>query len=260
MNGFKAAQVLPGVWHIADNMGVCMTLLTGNERALLTDTGYGLENVRAFARTITTLPLTVLLTHAHHDHILGARWFEQTCMLEDDLPAFAQYTSSAQRARVQEQAHAKGLHAPPDFLTAAIPLPRAISPCTMDLGGMTAQIIACPGHTPGSAVLYIPERQLLLSGDNWNPCTWLFFEEALPVKAYRTNMHAIQKLPFTHVLCSHQPVLFERSKLDAFLNGLTDEKLQNAQPVHMGRPTDTRELIPAEGQNFVFDWQKSGLW
>ncbi len=260
MLGFHAAQVLPGIWHISDCLGVCFTLLAGAKRALLVDTGYGLEDVQAFVRTITPLPLTVFLTHAHHDHILGARWVEQTCMLTDDLGLFAKYSSFAQRSRVQEQAHARGLQTPPDFLDASIPMPQAIGPCAVDLGGMTAQIMACPGHTPGSAVIYVPERKLLLTGDNWNPCTWLFFEEALPVQAYRAHMRAIQQLPFTHVLCSHQPVLFDRGRLDDFLNGLTDEALQNAHPVPMGRTTDTREIFPAEGQHFVFDWTKSGLW
>ncbi len=259
MNGFKAVQVLPGVWHIADCMGVCMTLLAGTERAMLVDTGYGLEDVHAFVRTLTDLPLTVLLTHAHHDHILGARWFEQTCMLKADVPAFEQYASAAQRTRVKEQAHERGLQAPPDFLSASIPLPKAISPCTLNLGGITAQIIACPGHTPGSAVVYLPHQKLLLSGDNWNPCTWLFFEEALPVETYRANMCEVQKLSFTHVLCSHQPLLYKRSKLDDFLDGLTDETLANAHPVPMGRATDTREVSPAAEQNLVFDWGKSAL-
>ena len=259
MEGFHAAQVLPGVWHIADRMGVCMTLLAGAEQALLVDTGYGLDDVQAFVRSLTVLPLTVLLTHAHHDHILGARWFEKTCMLKADLPDFAEYTSVHQRTRVQQQAQAKGLKPPDDFLTAPIPLPEGINPCTIRRGGLTAQMIACPGHTPGSAVVYVPERQLLLTGDDWNPCTWLFFEQALPVEQYRANMIQVQKLPFTHVLCSHQPVLYERKKLDDFLNGLTDEALQNAHPVDMGRPTDTREIYPAEGQNLVFDWAKSAL-
>ena len=259
MNGFHAAQVLPGIWHIADRMGVCMTLITGESRALLVDTGYGLDDVQAFVRTITDLPLTVLLTHAHHDHILGARWFEKTCMLNADLPDFAEYTSVNQRSRVQQQAHAKGLKTPEDFLTAPIPPPQGIDPCAMDLGGLTVQIIACPGHTPGSAVIYVPQRQLLLTGDDWNPCTWLFFEQALPVEEYRANMREVQKLPFTHVLCSHQPALFERQKPDDFLNGLTDELLLSAHSVQMGRPTDTREVFPAPGQNLVFDWGKSAL-
>ena len=259
MHGFHAAQVMPGVWHIADCMGVCMTLLTGAQQALLVDTGYGLEDVHAFVRTITDLPLTVLLTHAHHDHIIGARWFEKTCMLKADLCDFAEYTSAYQRGRVREQALAKGFDVPDDFLAAPIPHPEGIEPCTMVLGGLTAQIIACPGHTPGSAVVYVPERELLLTADDWNPCTWLFFEQALPVEVYRANMQEIGRLPFTHVLCSHQPMLFERDKLDAFLDGISDEALRKAHPVDMGRGADTREVYPAPGMNFVFDWGKSAL-
>ena len=259
MKGFRAVQVFPGVWHIADNMGVCMTLLAGEKRALLVDTGYGLEDVRAFVRTLTKRPLTVLLTHAHHDHILGARWLEETCMLETDVRHFARYTSACQRSRVREQALSKGLQPPDDFLTAPIAQPHPIVPCAMALGGLTAQVIACPGHTPGSAAVYVLERKLLLTADNWNPCTWLFFEEALPVETWRENMRGIQKLPFEQVLCSHQPALYGRSALDEFLAGITDEALQNAHPVEMGRSVDTREVFPAPGMNFVFDWGKSAL-
>ena len=240
-------------------MGVCMTLITGSRRALLADTGYGLKEVHAFVSTLTDLPVDVVLTHGHHDHALGARWFVQTCMLEDDIAVLKQYTSAFQRRRVQEQALGKGLHPPDDYLTAPIAEPRPLMPCTMELGGLTAQIISVPGHTPGSAVVYVPERKLLLTGDNWNPCTWLFFAEALPVEIYRENMRGIQKLPFEYVLCSHQHRLFERSALDDFLSGLTDEALLHAHPVNMGRDTDTREMVPAAGMNFVFDWGKSAL-
>ena len=133
MKGFRAVQVMPGVWHIADDMGVCMTLLAGEKRALLADAGYGLEDVRAFVRTLTALPLTVLLTHAHHDHVLGARWFQETFMPEADLPYFERYTSALQRSRVQEQALAKGLHLPDDFLSAPIARPSPLRPANLTL-------------------------------------------------------------------------------------------------------------------------------
>ena len=40
---FTAREVLPGVHHIQDAMGVCMTLLTGEARALLVDTATGMD-------------------------------------------------------------------------------------------------------------------------------------------------------------------------------------------------------------------------
>ena len=41
---FTVHAVMPGVWHIVDCMGVCMTLLEGENAAMLVDTGYGIED------------------------------------------------------------------------------------------------------------------------------------------------------------------------------------------------------------------------
>ncbi|MBR2942977.1 MAG: MBL fold metallo-hydrolase [Clostridia bacterium] len=257
MNGFTAREVLPGVFHISDAMGVYMTLLAGEERALLVDTGYGLDDVASYIGTVTGKPLTVMLTHAHHDHALGARWFGDIRLFQQDLPAWPVYTGENQRRSVAAQAAAKGLFVPEDYLSAPMPVPSPIEEGEIDLGGMKAQVILCPGHTMGSAAVYVPERQLLLTGDDWNPTTWLFFPEALPAKAYRENVRALLGLPFAHVLCSHREALYPRAELEAFLDGLTDEALFAAKCVDMGRRIDTREANPAPGQQFVFDFGKA---
>lgn len=255
----NAEQRLPGVWHLQDAMGVCMTLLCGEKRALLVDAGYGLENAHAFARTLTDAPVSLLVTHGHHDHALGAMHFSAFAMFEEDLDDLAVYTGRAQRERVMAQARARGIEPPEQFPAAALPRPVKLAEGEMDLGGLTAQIIHCPGHTPGSAVVYVPQRRLLLTADNWNPCTWLFFPRALGAEAYRANVHKLLELPFEHVLCSHQPHLYPRKAFADFLRGLTDECLRLAKKVDMGHPADTREAAPAEGQIFVFDWNKTGL-
>lgn len=256
MSSFTTQEVLPGVYHISDAMGVYMTLLVGKERALLVDTGYGLEDISKTVQTLADKPLTVLLTHAHHDHALGAKWFREVRMFPQDLPAWPVYTGKAQRRAVAKQAESKGLPVPADFLHAPMPEPKPLQEERLSLGGMTAQVILCPGHTPGSAVVYVPERKLLLTGDDWNPCTWLFFPEALPAQAYRNNVCALLGLPFEHVLCSHRETLYPRSALESFLLGLTDETLCAARSVDMGRPIDTHEALPSEGQQFVFDFGK----
>ena len=257
--GFTAREALSGVWHIQDGMGVCMTLLVGDDRALLVDTGYGLEDVAAFVRTLTDRPLTVLLTHHHHDHVLGARWFEETFMFAEDAPAFPLYTDVEHRERVLEQAREKGLSAGEDFLTVPIPMPRPLAEEALNLGGMVAHIFRCPGHTPGSAVVWVPERSLLLTGDSWNPCVWLFFPEALPLHDYLQSVRALLTLPFEHILCSHHYEDVPRLMLETFVRGANEKALQNAEPVFLAPygHIDTREAKLFDGQRLVFDWAKA---
>ena len=44
-------------------------LLIGRERAALIDTGLGVDNIFRLVTRITSLPVTVISTHAHWDHI-----------------------------------------------------------------------------------------------------------------------------------------------------------------------------------------------
>ena len=253
---FISRELLPGVFHIEDALGVCFTLLTGKRRALLVDTGYGLEDVRAFVRTLTDLPLEVWLTHGHHDHALGARWFPAVYLHPAEMEIYARYTGEAWRRHVLASVRAAGMEVDEAvYLAAPVPEPIARREETLDLGGMTARILPCPGHTPGSLVVYVPERGLLLSGDDWNECTWLFFPEALPAPAYRENLRGLLALPFQQVVCPHRTGLYSRATLDAFINGLTDAALAAAPAVDTGRAmgVDTRELALPEGQTLVFD-------
>lgn len=256
---FELNRVRPGITHIRDAMGVCMTLIEGEKAALLVDTGYGTEDVAAFIKTLTDKPVTVLLTHHHHDHTLGARWFDKTVMFQEDMAEWSVFNGEAKRRVVFGQALSKGLDVTENaFLAGECKLPYAIHEGTLDLGGLVVEIIHCPGHTPGSCVVYVPQHKLLLTGDDWNPCTWLFFEAALGVEEYRENVRRLQTLEFTHVLCSHQLDCFPREKFDAFVNNLSDAVLDAAKPVTIGNyeHISTRQVDVTDGQILVFDWNK----
>ena len=256
---FQVIVPLPGVYHISDCMGVCMTLLVGTERALLVDTGYGLEDVSAMVRSLTDKPVTVILTHGHHDHMLGACWFDHAAMFEEDLPDWETYSSRETKANIVKQAEDKGLTVRADFMDTVFPQPLPLREERVDLGGLHAEIIRCPGHTPGSAVVYVPERELLLTGDDWNPCTWLFFARALDLRSYRSNMRQLfARLPFRYVLCSHQHRLYPREMPERFLAAMTDEKLATACPVPLSKDDRIRPVRCdlTEDQYIVFDWNK----
>lgn len=56
--------------------GVHSYLLLGTTHALLVDTGNGAGNLKRIVRKITSLPILVVNTHSHLDHIGGNHYFE----------------------------------------------------------------------------------------------------------------------------------------------------------------------------------------
>ena len=194
---FVSCNPFPGVFHITDAMGVSFSLVEGDDSALLFDAGYGLEDVAAYVRTLTEKPVELILSHGHHDHMLGARWFDHSLMDSADREEFMLRTAQLQRQKVQKQAADQGLSVPEDFFTVEIPVPEPLKyldrvgrfDCSVfDLGGREVWVVRVPGHTAGSVVLYVPDQQLLLTGDDWNPCTWMWFPCSLPVRQWRDTI------------------------------------------------------------------------
>jgi glyoxylase-like metal-dependent hydrolase (beta-lactamase superfamily II) len=102
-------------------------------------------------------------------------------------------------------------------------------------------------------ILYLPAYKLLLSGDNWNPTTWLFFPEALPVRRYAENMRKLLALDFEHVLCSHSPALTQGARLRNYINGLTEQTFAKAVKTETPYPEVYTLLCHPEPEtHFVF--------
>ena len=57
-------------------------LLCGTEKAVLIDTGLGVANIKAVVDSLTTLPITVITTHVHWDHIGGHGYFDNIAVHE----------------------------------------------------------------------------------------------------------------------------------------------------------------------------------
>ena len=51
-------------------------LLLGKKRALIIDSGLGVDNIKCAVKKITALPVTVSTTHVHWDHIGGHALFD----------------------------------------------------------------------------------------------------------------------------------------------------------------------------------------
>ena len=270
---FTSVRVFPGITHITDSMGVSFTLTEGSRYAVLLDTGYGMEDTAAYVGSLTDKPLKVFLSHGHHDHVLGARWFSETFLCQEDMDEFFERTGETQRKKVMAQASAKGVAVPADFSEARIATPKGIvfNECidgiqtvTEAPGGITVRIMKIPGHTPGSIVIHIPEYQLLMTGDNWNPCTWMWFPSSVPADVWRDNMlHMIRSAErqggseIRHVLCSHQPLMRTGKEMKDFLEYMSDERMASAPAADMDSPINTHIIRKdTEDWTLVFDKDK----
>lgn len=261
MKLYETHEYFPCVYHINAGGSVMMTLIVFEEsgQALLFDTGYGLLDPRPFIREILAKHglkpdvLQVLMSHAHHDHILGGSWFNSFYLHPDDAPLVNVYSGEHYRIKVLEKLSGAG-ELPDSFDRSRFLSAAYGDRVRVDIPQFSgAEILHIPGHTPGSLLLYLPAHKLLLTGDNWNPTTWLFFREALPVRRYAENMRQLLALDFEHVLCSHSSALTSGERLRDYIHGLTEQTFTEAVKTETPYPEiNTLLCHPEPETNFVF--------
>lgn len=147
-----------------DELDLTTGLVVGGEQALVIDTRgdtvQGAE-LAAAVRTITTLPLAVVLTHAHFDHCFGTATFLPA-------PVYAHagchpaLTATAMGQRAEWVAHYRGHgdHATADALAATEPVPpdRLVADAVqLELGGRTVTLRHTGrGHTDHDLAVHVP--------------------------------------------------------------------------------------------------------
>lgn len=172
-----------------------MYLVEGDDRAALLDTGSGFGSLRACVRALTDKPVTVLLTHGHTDHALGAAEFDDVWLSPLDEAVYRRHSDMdfrrASGAMWPEFSLLRDEQiVPPLPVSAMKPLAAGMA---FDLGGETVECFACPGHTPGSMALLLREERMLLLGDGCNHMTFLFDEYASPVADYKSALETLRE-------------------------------------------------------------------
>lgn len=223
---------------------VYMYLLIGEERALLIDTAYGFTDVPAAIREITPLPLTVVNTHGHMDHIHGNHLYPEVYLSAKDEEVFTQHNDSGYLMRLLKEIAAQNklptfLLKLPFFQVKKIvtsypsvhrPLPTEMF---FELGGRKVSIIETPGHTVGSICLLDEKNGWLFSGDNnCEPGVLLNFPESASVAAFREGIRKLRALAdkgrITKIFPSHQTTPLEPEHLKRF-EGVCDAFLSQSR-------------------------------
>jgi glyoxylase-like metal-dependent hydrolase (beta-lactamase superfamily II) len=174
-------------------------LIVGQKRALLFDTGMGISDIKKLTAELTKLPIIVMNSHTHDDHVGGNWEFDTIYGMDTDFTR-----KNAQGSREDAQAEIT-----PDQICGRLPKgfdPKAYATRPwritaykhdgdrIDLGGRTLEIIATPGHTPDAISLIDRGNGLLFTGDTYYPAPiWLFRPET-DLKAYAASISRLNAL------------------------------------------------------------------
>ncbi len=199
---FEVYKVAPAVFAIYEPHQAEETisyLIVGEKRALLFDTGMGISDLRKVTAELTRLPIVVLNSHTHNDHV-GDNWrFETIYGMDTDFTR-----KNARGSREGAQAEIG-----PDQICGN--LPKGFDPRTyatrpwkitayrhdgdrIDLGGRSLEVISTPGHTPDAISLLDRTNGLLFTGDTYYPAPiWLFRPET-DLDAYDASIRRLAAL------------------------------------------------------------------
>lgn len=191
---FRVREVAPGIWLLGEPPHVNTWLVVGSERAALIDSGMGVRPIRPVVEAITDLPVLVVNTHSHFDHIGGNHEFDQILIHPDGVPLVAKdvprellaeylaYAEEMERALPSYLAADRRFFfslAPADEPrpfpvrsednTWQIPGSRASGVLrdgyVVELGDRTLRAIATPGHSPDHVALLLEPDGVLFAGD-----------------------------------------------------------------------------------------------
>ncbi len=175
-------------------------LLLGGKRALLFDAGTGQRDIVPVVRSLTSLPVTVLPSHLHFDHVGAVGRFERMALLD-----LAPLRRRIDRGRLTLDRY--------EFLGFADALPEpsfAVDEwwapgSTVDLGGRVLHVLSTPGHTATSAAVYDADRRMLFAGDFIYPgALYAFLPDASRSEYLATSRRLLAMLdPATRIFAAH---------------------------------------------------------
>lgn len=199
---FEVYKPAPGVFAIYEphqSEEVISYLIVGERRALLFDTGMGISDIKKVTAGLTKLPIVVLNSHTHNDHVGGNWQFDTIYGMNTDFTR-----KNAKGSREDAQAEIAPGEICGILPTGFDPRSYATKPwriatflednASIDLGERNIQVLATPGHTPDAISLLDRANGLLFTGDTYYPAPiWLFRPET-DLDAYTASIGRLATL------------------------------------------------------------------
>lgn len=195
-------------------------LIVGNAAALLFDLAINKPGLSRYAQELARVPLRIVLSHAHIDHIFHIAEEKEVWLHPDD-----------------ERLLRRG----------AFPFQPPLLKCPqlrylrggdiVDLAGRVLDVIHIPGHTDGSILLYDRESKLLLSGDTCTRRLLYGLHTFVPIETFCAALEALNAMDIAGIYSAHDRCCLPKARI-----GLMCELLRARVPQSLKRVT-----IPAVG-------------
>ena len=226
---FKVEKVADKTWAIRDKTQVACYLVEGEEKALLIDTCWGFGNLVELVQSITLLPVNVVITHGHPDHVCGAFQFSDLYISNEDRGLLTSFYNKQTRKQLIENRF-KDQHSA-DFskekwINAELGNVSIIKEGDVfELGKRNLKVIAIPGHTPGSICLLDGENELLFSGDFIQTAPVLMhLDTSLPLSTYFDSLVHVCSFEeaYDKILPGHGETTIDKAILNELIDGVSE--------------------------------------
>lgn len=241
---FEVYRVAPGVFAIYEPHQfeeAISFLILGQKRAVLFDTGLGIGDIKSVVTGLTDLPIVVMNSHTHNDHV-GDDWefgvifgmdteFTRTNAKGSREDAQAELTPDSICGQLPAGFDAADYSTRPFHITHVIHDGEKI-----ELGGRVLEVIATPGHTPDAICLLDRKNGLLFTGDTYYPAPiWLYRPET-DLNAYVKSVERMARLAprLRLLLTSHNVPVAEPAVLPRLVAAINKVRAGSVPAISIG--------------------------
>jgi glyoxylase-like metal-dependent hydrolase (beta-lactamase superfamily II) len=240
---FTVKELYAGIWGLAEfghNEKVISYLFVGAKKCLLFDSGMGIGDIKKEVEKITKLPVIVINSHCHFDHIGGNTLFTEIALFNSEFSKNISVEGYANEELKEYLAKQLFTQSPPKGFSSdgynIKPFKHTKlfkNKAVFEIEPFIFEVISTPGHSPDSICLLEKTKSLLLTGDTFYPGPiYLHFPES-NYEEYIVSIKKLSKISnVLDILPGHNNFHMDKRVL-----GLTLEKLLTYK--HINKKTFT---------------------